>query len=157
MELERRIGLRRDAPRAPIPVPEWLRAAAHAVARNAAQRPRPTLAYSKRKMVLTKGSTLHFLGKSQGFKAFLIEKMRAISVAVQIGSRYNLQVRLLKFVSSLERFLEDSPREKISHLKSYERLPTPGRGRTHICFEANERNSLMLKQSSTFDLDRINQ
>ncbi len=58
MELERRIGLRRDAPRAPISVPERLRAAAYAVARNAAQRPHPTLAYSKRKMVLTKGSTL---------------------------------------------------------------------------------------------------
>ena len=53
------VMLRRDAPQAPIPVPEWKRAAAYAVARNAAQRPRPTLAYSKRKMVLTKGSTLN--------------------------------------------------------------------------------------------------
>jgi hypothetical protein len=53
----RRIGLRRDATRAPIPAPERHGAAA-AVAPTQGPRPRRALAYSKLKMVLTTGSTL---------------------------------------------------------------------------------------------------
>src|SRR5271169_3110589 len=54
----RRIGLRRDATRAPIPAPEWHGATATAVAPTQGPRPRRALAYSKPKMVLTTGSTL---------------------------------------------------------------------------------------------------
>src|SRR6202158_5041853 len=59
--LERRTGLRRDATRAPISMPERQGAAAGAVASTQYQRPRPALAYSKPKMVLTTGSTLKIL------------------------------------------------------------------------------------------------
>ena len=52
-----RIGLRRDATRAPIQGPEW-QGAASAAAPNSHPRPRLTLAYCERKMVLTIGSTL---------------------------------------------------------------------------------------------------
>ena len=55
--LERRIGLRRDATRAPIQGPEW-QGAASTAAPNSHPRPRLTLAYCERKMVLTIGSTL---------------------------------------------------------------------------------------------------
>src|ERR1700674_249989 len=56
--LERRTRLRRDATRAPISMPERQGAAAAAVASTQHPRPRPALAYSEPKMVLTTGSTL---------------------------------------------------------------------------------------------------
>src|SRR5664279_6623671 len=56
--LERRIGLRRDATRAPIQAPEWHGAGLHSRPRNSDPRPRRTLAYCGQKMVLTMGSTL---------------------------------------------------------------------------------------------------
>ncbi len=55
--LERRIGLRRDATRAPIQGPEWQGAASPAVP-NSNPRRRRALAYCGQKMVLTTGSTL---------------------------------------------------------------------------------------------------
>jgi len=56
--LERRIGLRRDATRAPIQAPEWHGAGFPSRPRNSNPRPRRTLAYCGPKMVLTMGSTL---------------------------------------------------------------------------------------------------
>jgi len=56
--LERRIGLRRDATRAPIPGPEWRGAGLQSRPQNSTLRPRRTLAYCGQKMVLTMGSTL---------------------------------------------------------------------------------------------------
>ena len=67
MELERRIGLRRDAPRAPTPGPEWLGRLLASPPRNEGSETRPTLAYSKQKMVLTMGSTLHLVPKMAVF------------------------------------------------------------------------------------------
>ena len=55
--LERRIGLRRDATRAPIQGPEWQGAASPAVPNSNPKR-RRALAYCGQKMVLTTGSTL---------------------------------------------------------------------------------------------------
>jgi hypothetical protein len=57
--LERRIGLRRDATRAPIQVPEWQGAGWQSRPQYSTPRPRRTLAYCGQKMVLTMGSTLH--------------------------------------------------------------------------------------------------
>src|SRR5450755_2114355 len=59
--LERRIGLRRDATRAPIQAPEWHGAGFHTRPRNSEPGPRRTLAYCGPKMVLTMGSTLEAL------------------------------------------------------------------------------------------------
>ena len=56
--LERRIGLRRDATRAPIQVPEWQGAGWQSRPQYSTPRPRRTLAYCGQKMVLTMGSTL---------------------------------------------------------------------------------------------------
>ena len=56
--LERRIGLRRDATRAPIQGPEWQGAGFHRRPQNSTPRPRRALAYCGQKMVLTMGSTL---------------------------------------------------------------------------------------------------
>ena len=56
--LERRIGLRRDATRAPIQGPEWQGAGFHSRPQNSTPRPRRALAYCGQKMVLTMGSTL---------------------------------------------------------------------------------------------------
>jgi hypothetical protein len=56
--LERRIGLRRDATRAPIQGPEWQGAGSHSRPQNSTPRPRRALAYCGQKMVLTMGSTL---------------------------------------------------------------------------------------------------
>jgi len=56
--LERRIGLRRDATRAPIQGPEWQGAGFHSRPQNSTPRPRRALAYCRQKMVLTMGSTL---------------------------------------------------------------------------------------------------
>ena len=57
--LERRIGLRRDATRAPIQVPEWQGAGWQSRPQYSTPRPRRTLAYCGQKMVLTMGSTLY--------------------------------------------------------------------------------------------------
>jgi hypothetical protein len=57
--LERRIGLRRDATRAPIQGPEWQGAGFPSRPQNSTPRPRRALAYCGQKMVLTMGSTLH--------------------------------------------------------------------------------------------------
>src|ERR1039458_2973189 len=56
--LERRIGLRRDATRAPIPGPEWHGAAWQSRPKHSTPRPRRTLTYCGQKMVLTMGSTI---------------------------------------------------------------------------------------------------
>src|SRR5665213_3477262 len=56
--LERRIGLRRDAPRAPIQGPEWQRAASMPRPSHSQNQTRRTLANRRPKMVLTMGSTL---------------------------------------------------------------------------------------------------
>jgi hypothetical protein len=56
--LERRIGLRRDATRAPIQGPEWQGAGFPSRPQNSTPRPRRALAYCGQKMVLTMGSTL---------------------------------------------------------------------------------------------------
>src|ERR1035437_10252097 len=56
--LERRIGLRRDATRAPIPGPEWHGAALQSRPKHSTPRPRRTLTYCGQKMVLTMGSTI---------------------------------------------------------------------------------------------------
>lgn len=56
--LERRIGLRRDATRAPIQGPEWQGAGFHRRPQNSTPTPRRALAYCGQKMVLTMGSTL---------------------------------------------------------------------------------------------------
>src|ERR1019366_3562482 len=52
------IGLRRDATRAPIQVPEWQGAGWQSRPQYSTPRPRRTLAYCGQKMVLTMGSTL---------------------------------------------------------------------------------------------------
>ena len=57
-KLERRIGLRTDATRAPIPGPEWHGAGLQSRPQNSTPRPRRTLTYCGQKMVLTMGSTL---------------------------------------------------------------------------------------------------
>src|ERR1035437_1775316 len=59
--LERRIGLRRDATRAPIPGPEWHGAALQSRPKHSTPRPRRTLTYCGQKMVLTMGSTIDLL------------------------------------------------------------------------------------------------
>ena len=56
--LERRIGLRRNATRAPIQGPEWQGAGFPSRPQNSTPRPRRALAYCGQKMVLTMGSTL---------------------------------------------------------------------------------------------------
>src|ERR1035437_4150781 len=58
--LERRIGLPRDATRAPIPGPEWHGAALQSRPKHSTPRPRRTLTYCGQKMVLTMGSTIHY-------------------------------------------------------------------------------------------------
>src|SRR5271166_6727961 len=55
--LARRVGLRRDATRAPMQGPEWQGAASPA-APNSNPKPRRALAYCRHKMVLTMGSAL---------------------------------------------------------------------------------------------------
>ena len=66
--LERRIGLRRDATRAPIQGPEWQGARSHSRPQNSTPRPRRALAYCGQKMVLTMGSTLDFPSGSYGYR-----------------------------------------------------------------------------------------
>src|SRR6266699_3252167 len=61
--LERKIGLRRDATRAPLRAPEWQRATSMPrPPRNTQISTRPRLTYCGPKLVLTKGSTL--IGRS---------------------------------------------------------------------------------------------
>src|SRR6266567_106179 len=58
--LERKIGLRRDATRAPLRAPEWQRATSMPrPPRNTQISTRPRLTYCGPKLVLTKGSTLN--------------------------------------------------------------------------------------------------
>jgi hypothetical protein len=56
--LERRTGLRRDATRAPLPVPEWQRTASKLMPSSDTNQTRKTLANATQKLVLTTGSTL---------------------------------------------------------------------------------------------------
>src|SRR6266567_490678 len=64
--LERKIGLRRDATRAPLRAPEWQRATSMPrPPRNTQISTRPRLTYCGPKLVLTKGSTLVAAGLCQ--------------------------------------------------------------------------------------------
>src|SRR6266567_6538910 len=63
--LERKIGLRRDATRAPLRAPEWQRATSMPrPPRNTQISTRPRLTYCGPKLVLTKGSTLEAARKA---------------------------------------------------------------------------------------------
>jgi hypothetical protein len=72
--LERRIGLRRDATRAPIQGPEWQGAGFPSRPQNSTPRPRRALAYCGQKMVLTMGSTLPLYQILQILSVTLFEK-----------------------------------------------------------------------------------
>ena len=66
--LERRIGLRRDATRAPIQGPEWQGAGFPSRPQNSTPRPRRALAYCGQKMVLTMGSTINVITPRTRFR-----------------------------------------------------------------------------------------
>jgi hypothetical protein len=63
--LERRTGLRRDATRAPLPVPEWQGTASKPTPSSDTNQTRTTLANARQKLVLTKGSTITSLRSEQ--------------------------------------------------------------------------------------------
>src|SRR6266566_8600763 len=84
--LERKIGLRRDATRAPLRAPEWQRATSMPrPPRNTQISTRPRLTYCGPKLVLTKGSTLEvrpiyhpsrqLKSMQRWFLAYVIEKL----------------------------------------------------------------------------------
>ena len=85
--LERRIGLRRDATRAPIQVPEWQGAGWQSRPQYSTPRPRRTLAYCGQKMVLTMGSTLLFWPVGSYLIIYRAEHRPIEIVAVTQGSR----------------------------------------------------------------------
>src|SRR4051812_45332252 len=97
----------------------------------------------------------HSIGKSQRVKALLIQKVRAGAVAIQIGSRHELKIRLLEFVVRFKSLLKHSAREKITNLQAHQRLSAPGGRRVHLCFEAVKRRIIKLKQSPALDIDGI--
>ena len=86
--LERRIGLRRDATRAPIQVPEWQGAGWQSRPQYSTPRPRRTLAYCGQKMVLTMGSTLDL--KSPGLHLEALKGDRAGQHSIRIDERYRI-------------------------------------------------------------------
>src|SRR5579863_6738874 len=83
--------------------------------------------------------------------------MRAIAIAIEIGSGNRLQVRLLELVARLECLLEDRVGEKVAHFQAHQGLATTGRGRIHLCFEAIEWRVFKLEQSLAFDANRVDE
>ncbi len=90
--LERRIGLRRDATRAPIPGPEWHGAALQSRPKHSTPRPRRTLTYCGQKMVLTMGSTIH---NHQAGCERLVNLLEVLIICVHLAKRTG---RLLSLV-----------------------------------------------------------
>src|SRR6202020_1122414 len=95
--------------------------------------------------------------KSDGLVTFLVQKMRTISIAIQIGSLYRLQVRFLEFVACLECLLKDRVREKVAHLQAHQGLAPASGGRVYVCFQATERSVFKLKQHLSLDINSINE
>src|ERR1035441_2998994 len=99
----------------------------------------------------------HFVGKGVGLIAFLVKEVRTTAVAIQIGGRNQLEIRLPELVTRLECLLKDRVGEKVSNLQAHQGLAAPGGGRVHLRFQAGERSVVHLKQSPSLDVNRINQ
>src|SRR6266566_4481959 len=99
--LERKIGLRRDATRAPLRAPEWQRATSMPrPPRNTQISTRPRLTYCGPKLVLTKGSTLVILRSGERgvlFERLIHEAPRLLAQGSSIGGWWPSRVSLATF------------------------------------------------------------
>ncbi len=78
----------------------------------------------------------HLAGKGVRLEGLLVQEMRALAVAVEVGGLDQLQVRLLEPVAGLERLVEDRAREQVAHLQTDQGLPAPRRGGGNLCIHA---------------------
>ena len=90
-------------------------------------------------------------------EGFLIEKMGAFAIAVEVGRLDKLQVRLLEFFAGFEGLVEDGAREQVAHLEADEGLAAAGRGRGDLGFKAVVRSAFKLKDHFAFYGDCFNQ
>src|SRR5258708_14301538 len=68
------------------------------------------------------GISDHVRVQRMSLKAFLVEKIGAIGIAIEIGRGNSLQIWFRELVASLERLVEDSTREHVAQLQTYQRL-----------------------------------
>jgi hypothetical protein len=62
-------------------------------------------------------------------EAFLIKKIGAIAIAVEVGRLDELEVRLLEPFAGFEGLVEDGARQQVAHLQADEGLAAARRGR----------------------------
>src|SRR5216684_3760876 len=96
-------------------------------------------------------------GKAQSLEVFLVQKIRAIPIAVQIADRNQLQIRLLELLTRLEGFIHHCAGEKVAHLQTHQGLPATGGRRAYLCIHAVERNVFKLEDGLALYVNCINE
>src|SRR5450759_5252273 len=99
----------------------------------------------------------HLGGKGEGLEALLVHEVETTSVAVQIGCRDRLEVRLLESVTGLECLVKDRTGEKVAHLQADQGLAAPGGRGGNLRFQAHERRVFQLEKHFALYVDGINQ
>ncbi len=88
----------------------------------------------------------HLAGKGEGLEALLVHEVETTSVAVEIGCRDRLEVRLLESVTGLEGLVKDRAGKKVAHLQANQGLAAPGGRGGNLRFQAHERRVFQLEK-----------
>src|ERR1035441_8726914 len=64
----------------------------------------------------------HLIGKGEGLIAFLVQEVRTTAVAIQIGGRDQLEIRLLELFPRLKCPLKDRVGKKVANLQAHQGL-----------------------------------
>src|SRR5450755_2812388 len=99
----------------------------------------------------------HLVREGEGFVGFLVQKVRTIFVAVQVGGRAYLQVGLLELITRLECLLEHGAGKQVSHLQAHQGLATASGWGRDLRFHAAVRGVFELEERLTLDVYGINQ
>ena len=94
-------------------------------------------------------------GKRQSFEVFLIQKIRAIRITVQIADRNQLQIRLLELLTRLEGLIQHGTREQVANFQAHQGLPATSSWSAYRCIHAVKRSVFKLKDGPALYVYRI--
>src|ERR1700677_1463646 len=95
--------------------------------------------------------------KSQCLEAFLVQEMRPLAIAVQVGGRNQLQVRLLELVARLEGLFKDRTGKQVALFYAHQGLTAASGGGVHFNLEIGVRDFFKLEYTFALDADRVHQ
>jgi hypothetical protein len=75
-----------------------------------------------------------------GLESLLVQEVKAVAVAVEVGRRNRLQVGLLKLFTGFEGPVEDRIGQEVAHFNADQRLAAARSGGAHFHLQTGIRN-----------------